>query len=92
MGEITEVTLDGRPALASMLPGLGAVYDIHVRGSMEHGLTQYEDYVVVDAPARLTVADVDGTTIFILVWARTPDELTRWLPVADEFVASFRFE
>ncbi len=31
------------------------------------------------------------TTIFIQVWAATPDELERWLPVAGEIIESLRF-
>lgn len=88
MGEIVETTLAGRPALTVMLPGAGGS-DIHVSGPIE-GLSH--DFVLVNVPARLTVADVDGATVFVLIWARTADGLDTWLPVADELVSSIRFE
>lgn len=88
MGEIVETTLEGRPALTAMLPGTGG-NDIHVSGPLE-GLSR--DFVMVNVPARLTVADVDGATVFVLIWARTPGSLDAWLPVADELVSSIHFE
>ena len=80
MGPTTETTLDGWPALTVMLPGIGGP-DIHVGRS----------YVLLTIPSRLVVAEIDGTTVFILTWARTADDLAAWMPVADAFVASFRF-
>ena len=87
MGQIVETTLDGRPALTVMLPGRGGT-DIHVNGPIQ-GLSQ--DFVMVNVPARLTVADVDGATVFVLIWARTANGLDTWLPVADKLVSSIRF-
>jgi hypothetical protein len=88
MGEIVETALDGRPALTVMLPGDGGS-DIHVTGRLQ-GLSQ--DFVMVNMPARLTVADVDGATIFVMIQARTEQGLDAWLPVADELVSSIHFE
>lgn len=88
MGSIDETTLDGRPALTTMLPGTGGT-DIHVRGPIT-GLS-LDNYVLVNLPSRLIVADIDGTTVFLLIWARTDADLLAWMPVADEFVDSIHF-
>ncbi len=87
MGTIEETVLDGRPAWTAMLSGVGG-YDIHVTGRMK-GLSG--DFVILTIPSRLTVTEVDGTTVFILTWARTAADLDAWLPVADELVASIHF-
>jgi hypothetical protein len=87
MGPIHGTTLDGRPALTAMLSGVGG-FDIHVTGRMM-GLSG--NYVLLNIPSRLTVADVDGTTVFILTWARTAADLDAWLPTADELIASIHF-
>ncbi len=87
MGPIGETTLDGWPALTVMLPGTGGS-DIHVTGRML-GLSGTS--VQVTMPSRLIVSEVDGSLIFILTWARTAQELDRWLPLADEFVQSIHF-
>lgn len=87
MGPIERTTFDGRAALTVMLPGTGGS-DIHVTGRMQ-GLSG--TYVRVTMPSRLIVSEVDGTTIFVFIWARTAQELDRWLPVADEFVGSIHF-
>ena len=83
MGAIVETTFDGRPAAAAQLPGFGGT-DIHPGGLSR-------PYVGVTWPGRLTVTEVEGTTIFIFVWARTQQELDAWLPVADGFVGSIHF-
>ena len=59
------------------------------RTSTPGGLSR--PYVGVTWPGRLTVTEVEGTTIFIFVWARTQQELDAWLPVADGFVGSIHF-
>ena len=82
MGAIAETTLDGRPALTVMLPGTGG-FDIHVTGRMM-GLSG--TYVLVNIPSRLIVAEIDGTTVFVLIWARTGDDLGAWMPVADQLL------
>ena len=87
MGAISETTLDGYPAMTVMLPGSGGS-DIHLNGRLG-GLGGH--YVKVTLPSRLTVAEIDDTTIFVLEWARDDRELDAWLPVADEFVASIHF-
>lgn len=88
MGPVEQTTLDGRPALTTVLPGLGGT-DIHVLTPIT-GLVG-GGYVYVNMPGRLVVSEIDDTTVFILTWARTSDDLARWLPVADEFVASIHF-
>jgi hypothetical protein len=87
MGRIEATTVDGRPALAVVLPGTGGS-DIHLTGPMT-GLSR--DYVLVNLPARLTVLEIDRRTVFILSWARSPADLDAWLPVADGFVSTFHF-
>ena len=87
MGGFVETTLDGRPALTVLLSGKGGT-DIHVNGNIG-GLSS--QFVGMGWPARLTVADVDGATIFVLIWARTASGLDAWLPVGDELVSSIRF-
>jgi hypothetical protein len=88
MGAITETTLDRRPAMTTDLPGTGGS-DIHVNGNMP-GLA-IGTYALVTLPSRLIVADVDGTTVFILIWARTETDLQTWMPEADAFVRSIHF-
>jgi hypothetical protein len=88
MGPIVETSLDGRPALTTVLAGT-ASNDIHVDGSIT-GLN-FGPFVLVNNPARLTVTEVDGETIFILIWARTTTDLDAWMPVADRFVDSIHF-
>ena len=87
MGVISATRLDGRPALTATLVGTGGS-DIHVTGRM---LGPAGVFVQVTMPSRLVVSEVDGSTIFILTWARTAQELERWLPFADEFVESIHF-
>jgi hypothetical protein len=87
MGTIEQTTLDGRPALTVPLVGL-QTRDIHVTGQMK-GLAL--DFVLLAAPSRLTVADIDGTTVFVLVWARTAADMGAMIPVAGEFLASIHF-
>lgn len=87
MGTIQATLLDGRPAFTTMLSGVGGS-DIHVTGRMK-GLSG--NFVLLTIPSRLTVAEVDGTTVFVLTWARTATDLDSWLPIADELVASIHF-
>ena len=86
---VTAATLDGRPALtARTVPGTGAGHDLHVDGKMT-GLSG--PYVFMRGPYRLLVADVDGKTVCVQIWARTEEDLAAWLPVAQEFVDSLHF-
>ena len=87
MGAITETTLDGRSALTTQLPGIGGS-DIHVTGRMQ-GLAG--TFALVTMPSRLIVTEIDGATVFVLIWARTSDDLDKWLPTADAFVQSIHF-
>jgi hypothetical protein len=89
MGPIVETTLDGRPALTTTLPGTGGS-DIHVSGRML-GLAGGAPYALVTMPSRLIITEIDGTTVFVLIWARTGADLTAWLPAADAFVRSIHF-
>ena len=88
MSDITATTLAGKPALTATLSGVGGT-DIHVSGSMQ-GLTT-GNFAMLNNPSRLTVADIDGVTVFVLVWARTAEDLDAWLPEADGFIGTFRF-
>ena len=87
MGPIVETMIDGRPAFAADLPGTGG-NDIHV--SPAGGLGG--EYMSLGFPSRLIVSDIDGHTIFILIWARWGQNLTEWMPVAERFVASIHFD
>ena len=86
---VAAATLDGRPALsARTVPGTGAGYDLHVDGPIT-GLAGSGIFMV--APYRITVADIDGVTVFVQVWADSEDGLATWLPVAQRFVNSMHF-
>jgi len=88
MGPIVEASLDGRPAVSTVLTGTGD-NDIHVSGPITGLVSQ--PFVLVINPARLIVTEVDGETIFILIWARTTADLDAWMPVADQFIRSIHF-
>lgn len=88
MSDITEVSLGGRPALTVMLSGAGGI-DIHTSGSSTGVSTG--NYALLSNPSRLTVADVDGVTVFVMAWAWTAEDLDAWLPEADAFVDTFQF-
>jgi hypothetical protein len=49
------------------------------------------DYIRLDIPSRIVVAEVAGSTIMVDAWAGTPDDLASWLPVAQEFIDSIDF-
>lgn len=89
MGPIVETTLDGRPAVTTVLTGTTG-NDIHVDEPMTGLATG--PFVLLDNPARLIVTEVDGETVFVLVWARTTADLEAWMPVADGFVDSIHFQ
>jgi len=89
MGPVVETSLDGRPAVATVLTG-ASQNDIHVLGPIT-GLPR-GPFVLLDDPARLIVTEVDGTTVFVLIWARTAADLDAWMPVADRFVDSIHFQ
>jgi hypothetical protein len=98
MGEVAETTLDGRPALTVMLSGIGG-FDIHVAGDPARSPGPFNglggpggDAVLLNVPARLIAADIDGSTVFVLVWAHTTEDLDAWLPVADKFVSTIQFK
>jgi hypothetical protein len=89
MGEVAETTLDGRPAMTARLAA-SVSNDIHVTGSTI-GLTGGAGYVLLNGPAHITVAEVDGWTLFILAWARSDEDLDAWMPTADAFISSMHF-
>lgn len=57
MGDIVETTLGGQPALTTILPGVGGS-DIQVNGHIE---SMSADFVTLNMPARLVVADIGAT-------------------------------
>lgn len=81
-------TVDGRPALtaSSDAPGNN---DLHFSERME-GLVD-ADYIWFKFPVRLTLVDVDGTTLLFMAWGRTSADLAEWLPTADAFIDSIHF-
>lgn len=89
IGEITEVTLDGRPALmAEIDPARKAGTDLHLTGDM---CCISRDYIMLNVPSRVMVLEVGEITILIQIWARTADDLAAWMPAATGFVDSIRF-
>ena len=89
MGEVAETTLDGRPAMTARLLSTPS-NDIHV-GSAMAGLVGGTSYVLLNSPARITVAEVNGKTLFILAWARSDEALSAWMTTADAFTSSIHF-
>jgi hypothetical protein len=88
-GEISAVTLDGRPALmADINPAGKGGSDLHVTGDM---CCISRDFIMLNVPSRVFVLEVGEVTIFIQVWARTDDDLAALMPAATEFVESIRF-
>jgi hypothetical protein len=81
-------SVDGRPALTARSDRSGA-NDLHFSEKML-GLSG-DDYIVFRFPMRLTLVDVDGSTMIIVAWARTADELADWIPTADAFIDSIHF-
>ena len=81
-------TLDGYPALETT---------VDVRASM----CNYADLhwpnlglgpgLILHVPSRLTVADVEGETVLVQIWAATEADLAAWIPVATPFVDSIHF-
>ncbi len=88
MRTVTNTMLDGRPALAADFETAAVCGggDVHIAGAGIGG-----DFLVLAVPSRLIVADIDGVTTAVLIWAATPDGLAGWLPEAMEFVDSIHF-
>ena len=86
----TNSTLDGRPALTTRsVPGMTSNHsDLHLGAKMT-GLSG--DYIIMTAPYRLIVADIDGVTVLVQIWSQTEEDLAAWLPVAQQFVDSIQF-
>ena len=63
--------------------------DVHLAGRMQ-GLGGQE-FVLVNVPSRLIVADIDGDTVFVLIWARTPGRPGRLVRDRREFRRLVRF-
>ena len=49
------------------------------------------DFLELTLPSRLIAFNVDGVTVFVDIWARTPEDLAAWLPQATTFVDNLRF-
>jgi hypothetical protein len=85
----SSTTVDGRPALTAMADPPGA-NDLHFTRSME-GLVGGTAYVIFTYPARITLVDIDGSTVVLLTWARSSADLAAFLPVADGFIDTIHF-
>ena len=87
---VRTTTLDGRAALTTRTaPGISSNHsDLHVDGPIT-GLSGL--YTLMTAPSRLIVADIDGVTVMIQIWASTEDDLAAWMPDALRFVNSIHF-
>ena len=90
LGPITAIDLDGRPALAATVLDY-AQNDIHLSGGLGGLIGSTPDAFGLGMPCRLIVANVDGQVVFVLAWARTPEDLDGFLPTAAQFVDSMRF-
>ena len=90
MTETIGASLDGRPAAMVTLTNSSGVdgTDIHLPAS-EPGSTI--GYLKLSTPGRLIVAEIDGTTVYVLIWARSVDALEAWMPDAERFVESITF-
>jgi hypothetical protein len=47
--------------------------------------------VALAFPGKLIVADVGGANFVVHIWASSEEELTAWLPMANQIAASIRF-
>jgi hypothetical protein len=86
VSDVRSVTVDGRPAKQAVLsfdPATAACPDVWLFVADPISITQN----IGRGSARVTVLDVDGITIAIM----TIGDDT-WLPVADQFIASIRFD
>jgi hypothetical protein len=84
LGEPAPTTLDGRPALSVEIRASN-VGDFHYRPGLS-------SHVPLTNPGRLIVADVNGITVVVMIWAASPEYLDGWLPTATAFVNSIRFD
>jgi hypothetical protein len=86
--DLTVTKVDGHQAIEalSLSSGRCGVDDIHIEG-----LPSFEDYIDLGIPSRLTVADIDGRSILVQVWAGSEFDLEEFLPIADEFIDSIHF-
>ena len=89
LADPTSTTLNGYPGLfTSRTEGsadCGA--DLHLSGG---GLGS--PYFLLTNPAQTIVADVDGLTVFVDIWASTDAELEAWLPTGRAIVDSIQFQ
>lgn len=83
IGEPIPTTLDGRPALVATVES-GNVPDFHYGPGLS-------THVTLDVGSQLIVADVDGITIVVVIWATDEDDMATWLPTATAFVDSIAF-
>lgn len=81
--DMDKTTLGGWPAVSAItVGGECEIADVHLPSN---------DYIRLDIPSRIVVAEVAGSTIMVDAWAGTPDDLASWLPVAQEFIDSIDF-
>lgn len=85
-----DAELGGYPAIQADvnggdLPGANAYPHIHLSGSDA-------DFLNMNYPDRLIVADVQGRVVLVHIWARDAQELSRWIPTAMQLVGSIDFE
>ena len=90
IGAQSASTLDGRAAVAADIDPLRQrceTADVHLTPSLLGG-----DYVPLDRPSKLVLADIDGLIVGVQIWAERPEDLERWIPTAMQFVESIHFE
>lgn len=89
----TPVTVDGRPAVqASVTLGSATADCPDVRPFTADGLSEQTEVISAlrGVPVRVTAFDVDGE--HLVLWTFLTGEDQSWYEVADELIASFRFE
>lgn len=89
----TPVTIDGRPAVQALVTLGPATPDCpDVRPFTADGLSEETEVIsnLRGVPVRVTAFDIDGD--HIVLWTFLTVEDQSWYEVADELIASFRFE
>ena len=90
IGAESRTTLDTHRALTADVDPRRATCeggaDIHVPD-----MPSFNDFVPLDIPGRLILADVDGLVVGVQIWTAQPEDLEGWIPTASEFVATIHF-
>jgi len=92
LGPTSMSRLDGRVALTART-AYGLARPNRTQLYLDGDMTGFPGPGVdLTAAFQLIVADVNGTTVFVAVWAQDDTDLDAWLPVAHQFVDSLDFD